>query len=950
MTTFLQEVARDLYDRYGERLAERELLFPSRRARLFFAEALSEVVDRPLWQPRQTSIDELMEEIAGLKTGDRLRLVTELYKVYSSFHDEPFDRFYFWGDLLLSDFDMIDKYRIDARQLFTNIFELKELEADLSYLTPEQLSIIRHFWNVVDDATSLTAEKERFLRIWRTLLPIYEAFRERLTDLGIAYNGLVQRVAADRLDRGSFTFDRPRRFVVAGFNALTACERRLFHYLQTAAETDFYWDSDNYYTAHPEQEAGMFLRENIRAFPPRCATTNDAMQRPKELAAVATVSNAVQCKYVATILDEWMREGRLDKETAIVLTDENLLMPLLYALPKELGKVNVTMGYPLRQTIAYTLIERLIELQAHGRRQGEEWVFYHADVTGLLAHPLVTECDPQRIAALQEQIITERRITLPVTRFAEEHPLLRQIFRPVDGWQAFSAWLVEVVAEVARIPYAGEDAARRREFLAVTSEEITKLRNSLLDCTLEPSVEVYTSLLRRHLQTLRIPFEGEPLEGVQVMGILETRALDFKNVVILSMTDANFPGNHLSQPSFIPYNLRAAYSLPTPEHHEGVYAYYFYRLIQRAERVRMLYCSRADERSTGEQSRYIRQLDYESGIPIRKIEVGVDVNLEQECPIEIEKSDEVMRALNRFVDPRHPATLSPTALYRYVACPLRFYFHSVARLKADDELTEELDAPMFGTILHAAAQSLYRRIEGEMHPAEALQAMVRAGEVKHAVVEAIKEHYLRRSSATEADFTGNLLLVRDIVVRYLQNGVIKYDTKNDAFMVEHEGCEMDVKYDFPFVAQGRRMAMQFAGIADRVDRLESGALRVVDYKTGSPHLQFEGIERLFNGSADDRQPNILQTLLYAMMLHHTRQCEVVPSLYYVRQMYQTEYSPLFYDKERGERGVLYSTYAEPFEQLLRETLAELYDPSIPFYACDDRKSCSYCDFRVLCKR
>ncbi len=950
MKRFLQEVARDLYDRYGGALAQRELLFPSRRARLFFADALAEVVDHPMWQPRQTSIDELMEQIAGLKVGDRLRLVTELYRVYSTYHDEPFDRFYFWGDLLLSDFDMIDKYLIDAHQLFQNIFDLKELEADLSYLTPEQLEIIRHFWHVVEDRTTLSEEKRRFLEIWRTLLPIYEAFRARLKQLGIGYGGMVQREAAERLERGAFAFDRPRSFVVAGFNALTACEKRLFRYLQTATETDFYWDYDRYYTTDREQEAGMFLRENIVAFPSHLHQTDDAMRRPKSLTAVATVSNAVQCKYVATILEELMREGRLDKETAIVLTDEQLLMPLLYALPKELGKVNVTMGFPLRQTPTYTFVERLIELQAHGRRQGEEWAFYHSDVSGLLAHPFVSECDPPRIAALQEQIVTERRITLPASLFANEHPLLRAIFRPMTTWQALSEWFSEVIAAVARIPYQGEDAARRLEFLAVTSEEIAKLRNALSDCALEPSAEIYVSLLRRHLQTLRIPFEGEPLEGVQVMGILETRALDFKNVVILSMTDANFPGNHLTQPSFVPYNLRAAYSLPTPEHHEGVYAYYFYRLIQRAERVWMLYCSRADEKSTGEQSRYIRQLDYESGIPIRKVEVGVDIHLAPDQPIEVEKDAHVMAQLRRFVDPQHPATLSPTALYRYVACPLRFYFHTVARLKPEDELSEELDAPMFGTILHAAAQSIYRRIEREMHPHEALSAMARSGEVKRAVDAAIAEHYLRRQSADERDFTGNLLLVANIVTRYLKRGVMHYDAVNNGFMVEKDGCERAVKELFPFTCGDEELVMKFAGIADRVDRLESGELRVVDYKTGAPHLQFDGIEALFYGSAEQRQPNILQTLLYAMMLSRSEGCDVVPNLYYVRQMHRDDYEPNLHDKELNRSGVRYSEYAATFEALLRNTLAELYDDAIPFRQCDDRKSCQYCDFRELCRR
>jgi len=947
MQGFLEEVARDLYARYGEKLGERTVLFPSRRARLFFTDALSRIVQHPVWQPAWTTIDELMSEISGLRAGDRLRLIAELYKVYSRFHDEPFDRFYFWGEMLLNDFDTIDKYRIDASQLFRNLTEIRELETDLSYLTPRQMEIVRNFWSTLGPEADLSEEKRRFLAVWRTLGPIYEQYRARLAELGIAYGGMIQRAAADRIRAGGFSFGEPRRYVAAGFNALSECEKILFRLLATAAETDFYWDYDRYYKDRPEQEAGMFVRENTALFPASGAVGCDHMSQPKELTAVAAVSDAVQCKYVAEILRGLAGRGPLGKETAVVLTDENLLVPLLHALPPEVGGVNVTMGYPLRQTLAYTFVERLVELQARRRRKGGGWMFYHADATGILCHPYVSGCDEALTRRLAGEIVAERRISVAAD-WLGRNGLLRRIFAPAETWREQSDWLHGVIGEVARMPYAGDDARQRTEFLAVIDEEIVKLRNSLDGCGLEITAEVYASLLRRHLQTLRIPFEGEPLEGVQVMGILETRNLDFEHVVILSMNDDNFPGSHMTGASFIPYNLRAAFGLPTPEHHEGVYAYYFYRLIQRARTVHMLYCSHADEKSTGEPSRYIHQLAYESGMPVRRVDAGVDVNLAAAAPIEVAKEERIMRSLERFTDPGSPAALSPTAFYRYVACPLRFYFHSVARLKVDDDLSEEVDAPMFGTILHAAAQRLYARVLGEHRPGAALGALRRSGEVAAAVSGAINEHCLHDKRAGEEDYGGNLLLVRDIVMRYLRGGVMRYDAAHDDFTVT--GLEQEVAHAFAFESCGRPLQLKFAGIADRIDRMDDGSWRVVDYKTGAPHLEFDGVESLFRGEGRQRLSNVLQTLLYSMMLCRSRGGDARPALYYVRDMHRDDYSPLLDDRRRGVRGALYSSCAAEFEELLRATLAEMYDPAVPFRQCEDADTCKFCDFNVICKR
>ena len=521
MKGFLEEVAADLYARYGEGLSERAVLFPSRRARLFFVDALGRIAGRPMWQPEWVTIDDLTGEISGLHTGDRVRLITELYKVYSAYHNEPFDKFYFWGDMLLTDFDTIDKYLIDAQMLFRNISEIKEIEADISYLTPAQLRILS-FWSSFGEQADLSEEKRRFLAIWKTLGPIYRRFRERLSSLGIAYNGMVQRAAADRIRGGGFVFPEPRRYVVAGFNALSECEKRLFGFLATAAETDFYWDYDSYYKDDPEQEAGMFVRSNVAQFPPRTELRHDNMRGEKQIVSVAAVSNAVQCKYAAAILADLARRRReedpgiaagarpaLGKETAVVLTDENLLLPLLYALPADIGRVNVTMGFPLRQSLAYTFVERLVELQNHRRRKGDGCTFYHADVAGILAHPYVAECDAALTRTMHEEIVRDRRISVDAA-WLGRNELLKRIFTPAATWRELSDYMLDVVAAVARQPYEGDDARQRVEFLAVIAEQVTKLRNSLDECDIDLTAEVYTSLLRRHLQTLRIPFEGEP--------------------------------------------------------------------------------------------------------------------------------------------------------------------------------------------------------------------------------------------------------------------------------------------------------------------------------------------------------------------------------------------------------------------------------------------------------
>ena len=606
------------------------------------------------------------------------------------------------------------------------------------------------------------------------------------------------------------------------------------------------------------------------------------------------------------------------------------------------------MGYPLRQTTAYAFVERLLELQRNRRHGKGGESFYHVDVTGILSHPYIGEIDGKSASRLYAKVMEGRYLRVEES-FFDEDPLLRRIFTAAGDWRSLAEYLMDVLRAVAERFAASEERSLRLAYMSIISDNLSQVNNSLKDCDVDITNSIYASLVKRHLQTVRIPFSGEPLKGLQVMGILETRNLDFKNVIILSMNDDNFPGDMSGASSFIPYNLRAAYGLPTPEHHEGVYAYYFYRLVQRAERVDMLYCSHADEKTTGECSRYIYQLMYESPYPIERVNVGVDINVDMPAPISVAKSGRTLDVLNAYLDADGGRILSPTALSRYVACPLQFYFASVAGIDERDELTEEVDNPMFGTIVHAAMQKLYEPLEGVAHPSKQLEAIIRSGAVERAVEQSINENYLKMPEADASDYGGDLILVHDIATRYIKHGIIHYDMAHDAFAVMKVEEKIAGRFD---LGDGRNVSI--GGRADRIDSLDDGTLRVVDYKTGAQHSEIDSLESLFEGEGRTRVGNILQTLIYSMIISHSFGRNVRPALYFVRYMqHRTDFSPAIVDKSADGAEIDYGSYAVEFERSLRCKLAELFDASTPFVQCDASEAestCKYCQYKTICKR
>ncbi|MCC8034932.1 MAG: PD-(D/E)XK nuclease family protein [Rikenellaceae bacterium] len=896
------------------------------------------------------TVDQIMQDYSGLAAGERIPLLAELYKVYSKFHTETFDSFYYWGEMLLSDFDSIDKYLIDAGMLFRNIAELKELENDNSYLTAEQARMISRFWKSFGHESGYSQEKRRFLDIWCTLDPIYSEFRSELLTQGVGYNGMIYRRAAENIRSGVLPHlgERSGKYIVAGFNALTECEKVLLHHLSPHAE--FFWDTDDYYVKDTRQEAGLFIRENMRMFPQEFPLGNvDNFAGPKNITVVASPSDSMQCKYAGEVLGQMGAAGlRPGKETAIVLTDENLMTPLLSSIPEPVEDINVTMGYPLKLTPAYTLYERLAELQSGKKIKGSKTLFRFADLTGLLSHPFVSKIDPILSPRLLEAIRGRQVMYPDITGIFSESSPLSLLFSPCgESWQEIAGYLLSAIALVGSSgTLPGDGYGEDRDHLALIAQTVRRTSNSIEKASVEISGKIFISLVRKILQSTAIPYEGEPLQGVQVMGILETRNLDFKNLVVLSMNDDNFPGNRVSSYSFIPHNLRYAYGLPTPAHHEGVYAYYFYRLLQRAENIHLVYSSKSDEKSSGEQSRYIYQLLYESPHRITRKNIGLDINISPQSEINVPKEGETGKTLDLFLAGKR--FLSPSSFNNYIACPLKFYFHTVAGLKDDEEPGEEVDAPMFGSILHKAMDILYKPLCGVADPRPAIKEMIGSVHVGRAVGDAVRQEFLKGEDVGPEDYGGSLLLASDIIGRYIDKCILPFDAGGGPFTILK--TEETVGADFEFTSDGVCHSVRFRGNADRVDLLPDGRLRVVDYKTGQEELDFNGIESLFSPLLKDRNQAAFQTMLYGLMLSRTENRDVQPALYYVRNLNAEGYSPMLVDRSVKSEVASYRHYAASFEQLLSDKLTEMFDRNLPFGQCEDAKTCKWCIFNDICRR
>lgn len=964
MQTFLQLVAHDLYHKIGNDLSRTAIVFPNKRASLFFNEYLAAEADRPIWSPSYVSISELFGQLSPLKLGDPIRLVCELYNIFvqETHSDETLDDFYFWGELLISDFDDVDKNLVDADRLFTNLQDLKNLMDDYSFLDHEQEEAIRQFFQnfSIEKRTLL---KERFISLWDKLNDIYHHYRDSLTQLGIAYEGMMYRNVLEQLtadfNAGIPLLPRYDRYVFVGFNVLNKVEKAFFSLLQEAGKALFYWDYDIFYTRLPHEqqppythEAGEFILQNLKIFPNQLPeSVFDTLRSNKKIQYISSPTENAQARFIP----QWGQSidtTKNLKENAIVLCNESLLLPVLHSLPADIKDVNVTMGFPLAQTPVYNFINALVELQTSGYRTDTGRYTYEA-VLNVLKHPYTRQLSPS--APALELSLTRNNRFYPLPSELKQDAFLKKVFTPQNGIQALCTYLIDMIQEVA-VLYRHEDDSSDlynqlyRESLFKGYTLINRLLSLIEDGVLTLRLDTLKRLLNRLLVSANIPFHGEPAIGLQVMGVLETRNLDFKNLLILSLNEGKLPKAE-GESSFIPYNLRKAFGMTTIEHKNAVYAYYFYRLIQRAENITLLYNTSSDGLNRGEMSRFMLQFLIESPHTVSHSYLEAAQSPKQGRTIQIDKTDEVMRTMHVTYNSRlHPERLlSPSALNSYLDCRLKFYFRYIAGLKAPDEVNAEINSALFGTIFHRSAELVYTDLtshQKEIHKTDLEQLLKDDARLQEYVNRAFKEEFFHVSPQEKPEYNGSQLIHARVIVSYLKQ-LLRNDLQYAPFSME--AMEKTVKESIEIDTSEGKLSVNIGGTIDRMDS-KDGTLRIVDYKTGGLPKTPENIGQLFTPS-ENRPGYIFQTFLYAAIMCRKQPLKVAPALLYIHKAASDTYSPVI---EMGAPRqpkipvVNFALYEDDFREHLQALLNEIFNPQEPFTQTDDTKKCEYCDFHKLC--
>ena len=957
MKPFLYQVASLFYEKWGAEVSRLAFVFPNRRTGLFFQKYLSEVADTPLFSPTILTINDLFIQLSGKQSADRISMLFTLYDIYirQSGSTETFDEFLYWGEMLLNDFDDIDKYMANARMLFSNVTDLREIENDFDFLSDEQIAAIRSFWSSFYPRGD-TPNQQQFLAVWQVLYDLYEEFRATLAAEGKGYEGMIFREVVESMERGESPDLPYEQIVFVGLNALSVSEERFLAQLQKREIADFYWDYVSDKVTDPDNKASYFVSRNLKSFPSSMKLPPEEKVKT-EIEVIGIPSGIGQAKHVYTLLSDWCKEAEMSSEealrTAVILPDEHLLIPVLNAIPEQIRRINVTMGYPLAGTPVASLIEYILALQKNVRYIDRNPLFYFRDVLPVLNHRYILSTSPEIISSLVKEITENNKIYISHTEL-EKTPLLEILFTPVTGVEAFSDYLIKVLEELNKVMSAlsdeeEEDAPQRtndleQEFIFHYFTTVNRMKEVMKDARIEMKIDTFFRLLKRVTDTITIPFHGEPLSGLQIMGVLETRALDFDRLIILSMNEGIFPQRKAAN-SFIPYNLRRGFGLPTYEHQDSVWAYHFYRLIERASHVSLLYDTRSNGLQTGEVSRFVHQLHYHYEVPMRDKLVVYNVSSSKTPPLAVPKREDIMRRLDAYRKGGSKA-ISASAINTYLDCPLKFYFSVVEGIREEEEVSETIESDVFGSILHKVMEELYKPFQGKMVTVDLLKAIRKdTALLTGAIARAFASEFFK--TEVVRSLTGQNYLIGEMIRKYVEK-ILERDGKLTPFVY----IESERKIN-GLISLSDHSEIRLKGFIDRVDEVLD-AIRIIDYKSGSGTTTFSSIESLFNKEEKDRAKAVMQVFMYCWMYAHLAENKgktIQPGIYYVRSLFSDPFDPSVYHRiERGksEKVEDFSGYAQAFEEGLRGCLDEIFNPEIPFTQTPTGKACSYCPFKGIC--
>ncbi len=933
MKSFLEHVAKDILQKYGNDLADIAVVFPNKRAALFLNQQLAKLTDKPMWSPAYITISELFRQHSSLTVADSLKCVAELHKSFVAItgKKETLDQFFGWGQLLLADFDDIDKNDADAEKVFRNLKDFHEYD-DISYLTPEQKDLLKRFFgNFQDDNSTL---QRRFIEIWSHLYDIYQDFRQRLKSQGLAYEGMLYNEVVKEP-----VMDFPhKKYLFVGFNVLQSVERQLFHRLHEAGKAAFYWDYDQYYVHASESydrktqhEAGVYIRKYLEEFPNELDNHNeeiyDNFKQKKDIAFLCAPTENIQARFIA----EWLQENErihVGNRTAIVLCNEGLLQTVIHCIPPKVKSMNVTTGYPLQQTAVASLVNMLLALQLNGydiRRKS----FRNRFLQAVLRHPYLSG---QEIEGL-----TNRQQT-PLEILTWLKAIIRTIANGNENQN-------ENQKNSVKNSVSDGSTALKEESLF----RMYTLLNRLYELVESGDLAIDNTTLQRFIRQLisatSIPFHGEPAVGIQVMGVLETRNLDFDHVLILSCNEGNMPKG-VDDSSFIPHSIRSAYGLTTVDNKVAIYSYYFHRLLQRAQDVTILYNNATEGSQTGEMSRFMLQLLVEYPHPIQRLSIRAGQTPIHHQPETVVKDELVVQKLNAM------RKLSPTAINRYMRCPLQFYYCYVAELKEKNELDDEdFDNRTFGNVFHRAAQLIYDQLlpHDQITRKDIEKLLQHQNNLIDQVIEqAISEELFHLAAGTtkHPPLNGLQLISREVVETYLRK-LLHIDMQQTPFrVIGHEHDEyMDI------ILKDRTLSV--GGRIDRLDALSDHQLRIVDYKTGNkPVKDIKEISEIFDSKNINSKHTdyILQSFLYSIIIAKKQpHCSVAPALLFVQHTGKEDYDPVLTLAGEPITDIMQQC-GDEFLTMLTEKVQEIFDQTVPFAPTSDTNMCSLCPYQEMCRR
>lgn len=938
MTPFLKEVANDLITRFGTDLKDIAIIFNNKRPEVYLKKYFAEIIGRPIWSPAFFTIQQFFKNAFLEQEADKLTQIITLFQCYNAIQQDngrktaTIDRFYPMAEIILNDFAQLDYDLVDPSEIYTELYDIALIEKRFPNFSEEQLLLISQFWSTFSKEKQSHIQ-DRFIELWQTLPQLYANFHRTLKEKGLATTPWMYRSFAQEAETNPSYCYQFKQLAFVGFNALNKAEATLFKKWQQEGQAIFYFDIDRYYMDDPQQEAGLFLRRNLYTHKLTNALgspTNYLTNREQTIKIVETASYTAQAKLLDAFLSSKPVHNGVDAGlTAVLLADERLLIPTLQSIPASI-ETNITMGFPIAQSPIYGIVDLWLRVQEQYLIQKRAFIHYK-DVEIFLSHPLIQIPDLIR-EQVQRLIYSNHYINVPLVQL---QALISSTFfdKQTQG--------KDLIKELQTIIKNLFNQRKQQELLtypdAAIFTEVFRVLNQLQDALhilADLSISFAISLIRKSLQGITAAIEGDPLYGVQIMGLLETRNLDFREIYILGANDGILPKTS-SSATFIPDSIRRAYGLPVLENQEALSAYLFYRIMQRAEQITVVYNGHIDENSSGEISRFVKQLQFESPFNFTYLKQQQLVKTTNEqAELVISKINRVQQLLDNYLDP-HTASrpgISATGFTSYLQSPLLFFLKYVAKIKEPQLLTEDFEANRIGSIIHEIMQWFYESLK-RVSP--------------YITAERIKDHLTHLPTlclkATAKDFYGNPAhfdtntpssmekIVLEIVKEYAQI-FIHHDLKVAPFTIIELENKKDYVIDFPIVVDGVQTSVKLYGIIDRVDE-KDGKTRIVDYKTGGDALDYTDIDNLFDPTSGKQNKALLQTLFYTYIYEQkTGKKDVEPNLYVARKLRQE--GSLFYTKSRANKSVLsgasLASFKEAFELRLRQSLEDLFNKKIPF--------------------